>query len=337
MEETNPLSIFQPHLNLMLRSTFALLILCVLCPQPAWAQFENVQPDEAKSATVLGTSKTTKYQVGVKIAAVGGPCGGLTATIPVPADWPEQTVRLADEQVSPEIGRVGYRLVEGTVKEMMITVPRINPGQTAVAVITVEIERRSAAPPADTSGLTIPKRLPLAMRRYLGSSPYIESRHGEIRRQANAIIEDIDSDWEKVEAIYDWVRENITFTSMKPTNAVTALRDKKGDFEDVTGLFIALCRAADIPARTVWIPSSSYAEFYLEDAEGEGHWYPCRVAGDRAFGEMPDHPVILQKGDNFRVPGRKDPVRFVNEKLSGKAIRGGGKPKVEFVREVLGG
>ncbi|MHC2070722.1 transglutaminase-like domain-containing protein [Bremerella sp. T1] len=324
----------------MLRTTLALpvlLVLAILCPQTAWAQFENVQPDEAESATVLGTAKTTKYQVGVKIQAVGGPCAGLTATIPVPADWPEQTVRLSDEEISPEIGRVGYRLVEGTVKEMMISVPRLNPGQTAVAVITVEVERRSASPPEDTSGLIVPRRLPLAMRRYLGSSPYIESRHGEIRRKASEITKDIESDWDKVEAIYDWVRDNISYTSMKPTNAVTALREEKGDFEDVTGLFIALCRASDIPARTVWIPSSSYAEFYLEDAEGVGHWYPCRVAGDRAFGEMPDHPIILQKGDNFRIPGRKDPVRFVNEKLSGKSVRGGGKPQVEFVREVLGG
>ncbi|GAA4438790.1 transglutaminase domain-containing protein [Bremerella cremea] len=321
----------------MLRYTFPLLLVALSFPTTLWAQFDNVQPDEAKSATVLGTSKTAKYQVGVKIQAVGGPVGGLVASIPVPADWPEQSVRLADEEISPEIGRVGYRLVEGTVKEMMISIPRLNAGQTAVALITVEVERRSASPPADTSGLKIPKRVPLAMRRYLGSSPFIESRHGEIRSQAKEITKDIESDWEKVEAIYDWVRDNIEYTTTQNTNAVTALRDKKGDFEDVTGVFIALCRASDIPARTVWVPSTSYAEFYLEDENGDGHWYPCRVAGDRAFGEMPDHPIILQKGDNFRVPDKKEPQRFVNEKLTGKAVRGGGKPKVEFVREVLGG
>lgn len=306
-------------------------------PAGLWAQFENVQPDEAEAATVLGTSKTTRYQVGVKVQAVGGPCAGLVATIPVPADWPEQTVRLDDEEISAEVGRVTYRLVEGTVKQMIVSVPRLNPGETAVALITVEIERRSASPPSDTSELSVPRRLPLSMRRYLGASPYIESRHGEIRSQAREITKDIETGWEKAEAIYDWVRDNITYTSTKPTSAVTALREKKGDFEDITGLFIALCRASDIPARTVWVPGSSYAEFYLEDAEGEGRWYPCRVAGDRAFGEMPDHPPIIQKGDNFRLPDRKDPVRFVNETVTGKAVRGGGKPKVEFVREVLGG
>ena len=313
-----------------------LAILGVTSPAPVWAQFENVQPDEAESATVLGSSQTTKYQVGVRIQAVGGPCAGLTATIPIPCDWPEQTVRLADEEISPGC-RVAYRMLEGTVKQMIVSLPRMNAGETAEALITVEVERRSASPPADTSALVVPNRLPLSMRRYLGPSPFIESRHGEIRSQAKKITADVETGWGQAEAIYDWVRDNITYTSMKPTNAITAFRDKKGDFEDITGVFIALCRAADIPARTVWVPGSSYAEFYLEDADGEGRWYPCRVAGDRAFGEMPDHPAILQKGDNFRVHDRKDPVRFVNEQLSGKSIRGGGKPKVEFVREIVGG
>jgi len=315
---------------------FTFLLGAAYC-SPALAQFDNVQPDESSNKTILGSSKTTKYQVGVKIQAVGGPCGGLVASIPVPANWPEQTVRLSDEEISPEVRGVTYRLVEGTVKQMYISVPRLQPGEIATALITVEVERRSAQPPTDVSGLKVPSRLPLSMRRYLGSSPYIESRHGEFRKTAREIVADIEEDWNKAEAIYDWVRDNITYTSMKPTSAITALRTKKGDFEDVTGVFIALCRAADIPARTVWIPGSSYAEFYLEDSEGEGHWYPCRVAGDRAFGEMPDHPIIIQKGDNFRLPDRKDPVRFVNEKITGKRVSGGGKPRVEFVREVLGG
>ncbi|PQO42269.1 transglutaminase-like domain-containing protein [Blastopirellula marina] len=320
------------------RCCFSLcLTLAFLLPTAAWAQFDNVQPDEAKSAAVLGSSKTMKYQVGVKLQAVGGPCAGLVATIPVPADWPEQTVRLADEQITPAVQRVGYRMVEGTVKEMMVSVPRLNAGETAMALITVEVERRSASPPTETDELKVPRRLPLAMRRYLGPSPYIESRHGEIRSQASKLVRDVETDWKKVETVYDWVRDNITYTSGKPTNAVTALRAKQGDFEDVTGLFVAMCRAIDIPARMVWVPNSAYAEFYLEDADGEGHWYPCRLAGERAFGEMPDHPLIIQKGDNFRLPDRKNPVRFVNEKLSGKAVRGGGKPRVEFVREVLGG
>jgi len=232
-------------------SVTAVLGLIACFPASLVAQFENVQPDESKNATVLGTSQTSRYQVGVKVHAVGGPVGGLVASIPVPADWPEQNVRLADEEISPTVGRVGYRLVENTVKEMLVSIPRLQPGETAVALLTVEVERRSAKPPEDTTELRVPRRLPLQMRRYLGPSPFIESRHGEFRSKAREITEEIESDWARVEAIYDWVRDNITYTTTKRTNALTALREEKGDFEDVTGIFIALCRASDIPARTV--------------------------------------------------------------------------------------
>ena len=50
----------------------------------------------------------------------------------------------------------------------------------------------------------------------------------------------------------------------------------------------------------VQVPGHVYAEFYLLDAEGAGHWYPCQLAGTRAFGSMPEHRPVLQKGDNFR-------------------------------------
>ena len=70
----------------------------------------------------------------------------------------------------------------------------------------------------------------------------------------------------------------------------------------MASLFVALCRAAEIPARIVWVPEFCYAEFYLLDKNGEGHWLPCSPAGAKAFGEMPDTKLMLAKGDNFRPP-----------------------------------
>ncbi|TWT30084.1 transglutaminase-like domain-containing protein [Blastopirellula retiformator] len=314
---------------------FAVVALLLLTNSQLLAQFEAVQPSESKNAPILGEARTSKYQVGMTIEAVGGDCVGLYGTIPVPADWPEQTVRLIDEEVSNE-ARIGYRMLENSVKQMMVSIPALRRGSTGGAVITLEVETRSAQPPVDLTGVKIPKRPPSDIRRYLGSSPSIESRHSSIRKQARKIVADVDGDWRKVEAIYDWVRENISYESQRPTTAVTALRKGTGDFEDLTGLFIALCRAADIPARTVWVPGSSYAEFYLEDANEEGHWYPAQVAGPRAFGYMPDPRPILQKGDNFRVPEKTEPVRFVAEYLTGKKSPNGGRPQVTFIREEPG-
>ena len=44
---------------------------------------------------------------------------------------------------------------------------------------------------------------------------------------------------------------------------------------------------------------------------------------------------ILQKGDNFKVPEKKERQRYVAEFLRGNNRRGGGRPVVTFVREAL--
>jgi hypothetical protein len=86
----------------------------------------------------------------------------------------------------------------------------------------------------------------------------------------------------------------------------------------------------------VWVQGHCYPEFYLVDAKGKGYWFPCQAAGTRAFGGIPEHRPILQKGDNFRDPDRpKEPLRYVNEFVKGSAVKGGGKPRVEFVRELV--
>jgi hypothetical protein len=94
-----------------------------------------------------------------------------------------------------------------------------------------------------------------------------------------------------------------------------------------------------------------YPEFYLVHPDGEpasaggrskpkdppGFWFPCESAGSRAFGEMPLARTILQKGDNFRVPERKDKarLRYASDFITGLETPGGGKPKVKYIREVV--
>ena len=99
--------------------------------------------------------------------------------------------------------------------------------------------------------------------------------------------------------------ENIDYVEGPDKGAVDTLRDGQADCQGRSIVFIALCRANKIPARMVWVDGHAYPEFYLEHAEGEGHWYPCESAGTRAFGEMPLARTILQKGDNFRCPSAR--------------------------------
>ena len=283
--------------------------------------------------TKLDGEETQRWKVGLTVTAPAGPVRGIRGTVPVPTDWPEQSVRIVDEHISKQVQRVTYRTLDNGVKQMLVLIPTLRAGESAVALVTFEVTKRTILLPSDPQQFVFPKKISRDLRRYLTSSPYIETRHKQIRSQARELAADQSGAWETVESIYDWVRDNIEYRNGSLKGALAALRDGNGDCEELTSLFIALCRVNKIPARTVWIPGHCYPEFYLEDATGEGHWFPCQAAGAREFGGMQEFKPILQKGDNFRVPEKREPQRYVAEFLIAKSASG--KPKVQFTRELL--
>ena len=144
------------------------------------------------------------------------------------------------------------------------------------------------------------------------------------------------TDWHKVEKLYDYVISTVKYLEGEDQSALETLQKKQGDCHDISALFVALCRAAKIPARMVWVHEHQYAEFALADAVGNLHWFPCESAGIRAFGEMPTPRVIMQKGDNFRIPERpRERFRYASEFLTADPIPGSGRPKQKFIREAL--
>jgi len=319
-----------------LRRSFLLPLVCLaflFLPLAARAQFVTEEPGEG--VRLADDQTVTRYKAGIKIRAVGGPCRGLYATVPVPTDWPEQEVRVVEDEVSEHVRRVRDRVLDSGVKQLLIEIPYLAAGEEAEAVYVFEVKRRAIKAPLDPSIFSIPRRTTRDLVQYMGNSPYIESTHPQIRSLARQAIADKESDWEKVEAIYDTAREEVEYVNGPLKGALRALRDGTGDCEELTSLFIAMCRACKIPARTVWIPGHCYAEFYLVDEEGEGHWFPCQVAGTRAFGEMIEPKPVMQKGDNFRVPEKKDRQRYAAEFLRGVPVPGGGQPKVQFIREMV--
>lgn len=295
-------------------------------------------PVDKNNGPGFGAETVQFIQLGLTVESQGGECRGIHATTPMPIEWPEQAIRIASEDITPNVADVDYRMVGGTVQQMIVDVPFVAPGEKVNALVTLEVTKRVIEPPTDTTRYVIPdkKRLPPEVRIYLGPSPKIESRHAKIRSTAKEILKD-KSDataWEQVEAIYDGVRERVEYKNGPLKGALAALRDGEGDCEELTSLFIALCRAQDIPARTVWVPGHCYPEFYLWDETETGYWFPCQAAGDRAFGGIDEKRPILQKGDNFRDPDRpKQQLRYLSEYLTGK----GGRPKVKFVRDPVDG
>jgi len=302
----------------------------VLVSNSVFAQFgrrkpvapQGVQPDK---------QLTQRWQVGAVIQSVGGPCWSLRGTAAVPTEWPEQQVRIVDEDVSQFVDRVNYRDTS-SVRQMVFSIRQLPAGETANVLITFEVTKDSVLAPENPERFVIPRNAPRDVRTYLGASPQIDVRNASIRSKLKEIVETEQTAWKQVETIYDWVRDNVKYQHGQDKGAVAALRDGNGNNHDLVSLFIALCRANKVPARTVWVPDHCYAEFYLMDGQGQGHWFPCQVAGTRDFGSMPDHRPILQKGENIKVPESPNPQRFVAEYLTG---RGNGEPQAKFVRKLL--
>ena len=286
----------------------------------------------AASGPTLGDIRRQPYRVGLSVVATGGPCRGVYATLPVPAEWPEQSVEIVGEDVSADVRQVRYRTLPGGVKQMLVDIPDLPSGQEAKAVVTFSVGRAAILPPSDPSGLSIPEKPAKALKPFLASSPYIETRHPKVTKFAKSLGEGLEG-WAKVEAIYDAVREKVEYRNGTLKGAARALADGWGDCEELTCLFIACARVNGIPARTVWVEGHCYPEFHLVDADGQGSWFPCQAAGARAFGGMPDQLPILQKGDSFRDPDRPgQPLRYVSEFCRGAALAGGGSPKVDWIR-----
>ncbi len=317
----------------------ALACLLGLCAA-ALGQFGEAVPQ----ARGLGPASVGRWRIGVIVTA-GGACRGVVATTSVPTDWPEQAVRAVDEEVSPGV-RVSYATIDdvarrAAVRQMTVRIASLTPGQTAGGVVTFEVKRRERRPPDDAEAYTLPnpRRIRRKLPGYLRPSPYIESDDPQVAALAAELGADRSTAWGRVEAIHDWVRERIELEDNQGRGVKSTretLRDGTGDCDELTSLFIAICRAGGVPARTVRVPGHCYPEFYLEDAAGEGHWFACDATRPAPFGEVADDRPVLQKGDHLRL---RDPntrrtraYRFLPDNVL-VADLSGAPPEVRVVLE----
>ena len=306
-------------------------------PQSPPDNAEAVTEETSPTANTFGTPVRTVWEFGLEIEATDK-ASGITATVPIPMDWPEQTIRLMDDHRTDGVGKFKHRDVTKEAKQLQFNVNRISSEQNAVAFQRFEVLRRPIIKPEQPQQLKIADPVPGKLKRFLKPSPYIESRHQHIRDIADQLKEQHGEGpaWDWVEAIYSYVREKVTYKfDTQIHSCLDALESGHGDCEELSSLFIAICRASDIPARAVWIPGHTYPEFYLVDPEGNGHWFPCQAAGIYAFGEMNETRPVLQKGDRFRLPGERKPVRYVRPTLLAKD--GGGGVGLKWIaRETTG-
>ncbi|MDR1957901.1 MAG: transglutaminase domain-containing protein [Planctomycetaceae bacterium] len=292
---------------------------------------------KADEGPKMGRVQTTECVAGIRLTGGNGASTKLTATVVVPREWPEQTVRIVKEEIPPT-AKVRYEDVGNGAftgaRLMQITIPKLAAEKKVHVSVTFEVTRHEQIAPTDTSRYSIPKTSPKDVRVHLQPSPKIESKERKFRDIFKEVTQNKETDWEKIEAVYTYTREKVKYReelkNAPVKGAVAVLKDGEGDCEDMCALFVAICRAGEVPARTVFVKGHCYAEFYLIDENKEGHWFPCQVSGSYAFGGMPDTRYIVQKGDNFRID--REQLRFVNSVFTGEIPEGVSPPKYQFLQ-----
>lgn len=285
----------------------------------------------------FGRTYDSDWQFGLQINANRN-SSGIKTFFPIPRNWPEQEVEIVGETKSASVGKLSRKEPTAWTEQVNFSIKKMAAGQQAQAMLHIRIKKRMILPPSETSIFSIPKSVRGKLRTFLKPSPFIESRDKRIREIADNLRDPTLKAWDQVEKNYRWVRETVEY-KFDPViqTCLTALDEKQGDCEELSSLFIAICRCQGIPARAVWIPDHTYPEFYLEDIEGNGHWFPCQAAGTYAFGSMPETRPILQKGDRFKnpkagLPGEPKEVRYIAPFLS---ARPGSDLAIQFIRRPM--
>ena len=274
----------------------------------------------------------TKWKVTARIRGASTPAVDMLIAIPLPVDWPEQSVAEVEDGIPPEITNVKYRELNSRVNQLLVKIPQVGANQEIMISKTFLIATSQINAPPEPSVFKRPKTSHRQGKEYVGVGPLLNFRDSKLRKQVKAITADKEDPWSEVEALYDWVRDNIEDDNEQPRELSKILKHQTGCTEDKVRLFVGMCRAHKIPARVVWVEGTQYAEFMLVDSEKNAYWFPCTVGGIREFGSISEPRIVLQKGDSINVPEKPGRQKFVAEFATCKGKK---KPTVKFYRQLL--
>ena len=307
--------------------------------KPATKKSKKSKPDQEEQEVegiTFSDPVTSKWKVGTRIIGGASPAQNVLITIPVPNDWPEQSVAFDDVDVKSTSRVVDdFRMLEPGIRQLVVKMPRLGAREEVIVSVTCAVTTKQINAPVDKSVFVKGKTNHRQGKVFLGVGPDINFRNSKLKKEVKNIVKDKQSVWEEGEALFDWVRDNIEDVVQEPSDVVQVFRHRKGCNEDKVGLFVAMCRANKVPARMVWVEGTQFAEFMLVDANKKAHWFPCRPGGLREFGEITEPRVILQKGDSIRVPEKEQRQKFVAEYVTCEGRGKSAKPTVRFFRELL--
>ncbi|MBT4716443.1 transglutaminase domain-containing protein, partial [Candidatus Woesearchaeota archaeon] len=143
-----------------------------------------------------------------------------------------------------------------------------NPDQQMSYSLTSVIEAKNRIKKV-TSKVQYPLTdLPEDTHKYLEPSTNIDSDHPVVKKTANQLIGDKNDLYEVLFTLAEWVNKNINYSldtlSLEASErSSVVLNTRRGVCDELTNLFIGLCRASGIPAR--FVSGISYTNSQLFD------------------------------------------------------------------------
>ena len=277
-----------------------------------------------------GYLEPRRYRLRVGIELTGrGDVGDVFASTPVPIVAPEQ--QITAERTFAQNAQAAITMLTPTARQLALATPQLAKGLTATATAEFDLTISKQYFAYDADDFPAEQKIPNDIRAAaLGDSPGIQTRSPQLLSLFDELRQTRIHPWHLARAFADWVPQHIRPRLGAYTSVTTALETKVGDCEEMAGVFVALCRAAGIPARLVWIPNHVWSEFYLTNRDGEGHWIPAHTACYPWFGWTGVHELVLQKGDRLRLPGKTGLIRLQTDRLRYK----GTKPDARYWAEL---
>jgi hypothetical protein len=271
------------------------------------------------------------YQLKLGIELQGrGNASQILATTPAPISCPEQT--LDAEHVETQGCDAEVRDLGPDARQLFLSAPEISAGQTISATANYQLTVYKQFQNYQRDQFPEQQKIPSAVRSTsLGESPGIQTSSKEVHKLLGELRGETKHPWDLARKFAEWIPRNIRPQIGPYTGVVPALNNRLGDCAEMSAVFVALSRAANIPARLVWIPNHNWAEFYLTDKDGKGHWIPAHTACYFWFGWTGVHELVLQKGDRLRLPERGNKLFRLQEDWMQCAGR---KPAVNFFAEL---
>jgi transglutaminase-like putative cysteine protease len=242
----------------------------------------------------------------------------VVVVAPIPMDWPEQRARMIGTPKFTQGGKYAETVKRGQCATMKYTNPLIAAGESASVELLYEITRWRMRFAEATDELDLPRGAPADVRdQFTGPAPGLEMKHPKIVDLTRDLEKEHADDrpWDRVKGFWQWTRDNVQFQNGDFRGALFAIEHQCGDCEEMSALFVSMCRLSGVVARSVWVEGHNYPEFYLVDAKGKGHWIPAQVVGPPWFGEMTEYRPIFQKGDRFYDPFQRQYVRYTPQTM----------------------